>query len=345
MGARYMLAALLMGSAAPVLAQDHGGHAMPMPVPAPTPAPTPVPTPADPHAGHVMPAPVPAPTPAPAPMDHSQMNHGQMEQGQMDHSMHAMHGPPAAPIAETPPPPSAGAGPPRAADAIWGADAMAASRAELRRHHGDFPSFWLGVDRAELHLDGGDAAYAWDADAYYGTPTRRLWLKSEGEGQFGGAAEHAEAQALYSRAISPFFDLQMGVAHDFAGPDTSYAVVGVQGLAPYMFDVDAALFLSHRGDVTARVEVELDQRITQRLILQPRVEAAFAAQDVPQLGIGAGVDHATLGLRMRYEISREFVPYVGVEQSWRIGQSADFARARGEDAQNLSFVAGVRFWF
>ena len=336
--ARYMLAALLMGSAAPVIAQDHGGHGghgghtVPMPTPTPTPAPV------DPHAGHAMPAPAPSPTPAP--MDHSQMNHGQM-----DHSMHGAMGDASAPTSETPPPPAAGSGPPRAADAAWGADAMRASRDELRRHHGDFSNFWLGVDRAELHLGDARAAYAWDADAFYGTPTRRLWLKSEGEGRFGDAAEHAEVQALYSRAISPFFDVQLGVRQDFAGPDTSYAVIGVQGLAPYMFDVDAAIFLSHRGDVTARVEAEVDQRITQRLILQPRVEAVFAAQDVPQLGIGAGVDHVSIGLRLRYEIAREFAPYIGVEQSWRIGQSADFARAAGEKPHATALLVGVKFWF
>ncbi len=337
MAARYMLAALLMGSAAPTIAQDHGGHgghAMPMPTPTPAPAPAPV----DPHAGHAMPAPAPTPAtaPTPAPMDHS------MHAGMGDM---AGVGERAAPTSETPPPPAAGSGPPRAADAIWGADAMAASRDELRRHHGDFSNFWLGVDRAELHLGDGEAAYAWDGDAFYGTPTRRLWLKSEGEGRFGDAAEHAEVQALYSRAISPFFDVQMGVRQDFAGPDTSYAVIGVQGLAPYMFDVDAAIFLSHRGDVTARVEAEVDQRITQRIILQPRLEATFAAQDVPQLGIGAGVGQVSVGLRLRYEIAREFAPYVGFEQSWRIGQSADFARAAGESTHETALRFGVKFWF
>ena len=166
-----------------------------------------------------------------------------------------------------------------------------------------------------------------------------------GEGSFGEAIEDAEFQALYSHAIAPFWDLQVGVRQDVAGPDTTHAVVGVQGLAPYMFEIDAALFASHRGDITARIEAELDQRITQRLILQPRGEISLSAQDVAELGIGAGIDKVEVGLRLRYEIIREFAPYVGIEQSWRVGGSADFARLRGEDPSVTNYVVGIRFWF
>ncbi|HSJ77474.1 MAG TPA: copper resistance protein B, partial [Erythrobacter sp.] len=141
------------------------------------------------------------------------------------------------------------------------------------------------------------------------------------------------------------WDLQAGVRHDIGGPDTTHAVIGVQGLAPYMFEIDTALFLSHRGDLTARVEVEVDQRITQRLILQPRIEANLSAQNIPQLGIGAGLDQIEVGARLRYEIRREFAPYVGIEQSWRTGRGADYARARSEDLSTTSFIAGIRFWF
>ena len=246
---------------------------------------------------------------------------------------------------ETPPPAAAGSGPPRAADAIWGADAMAASREELRRTHGSFPVFWFQGDRQEVQVRAGEDLYLWDIQGYYGTPTDRLWFKSEGEGEFGSTPEDAEVQALYSKAIRPFWDLQAGVRHDIAGPDTTHAVIGMQGLAPYMFEVDAALFLSTGGDLTARIEAEIDQRITQRLILQPRIEANLSAQDIPLLGIGAGLDQIEVGARLRYEIRREFAPYIGIEQSWRTGRSADFARARGEDPSATSFIAGIRFWF
>lgn len=249
------------------------------------------------------------------------------------------------PTMETPPPPEAGEGPPRAADAIWGAGAMAASREDLKEMHGDFPLFWLQGDRLEAQVRDGSDAYLWDIQGYYGGPTKRLWFKTEGEGEWGRAPEDAEFQALYSHAVAPFWDLQAGVRHDVAGPDTTHAVIGVQGLAPYMFEIDAALFLSARGDVTARIEAEVDQRITQRLILQPRVEANLAGQDIPALGIGAGIDQIEVGARLRYELKREFAPYIGIEQTWRTGQGADYARARGEGTSATSFLAGIRFWF
>lgn len=324
------LALLLAG--APLAAQDqHAGHHMPAPAPTPAPhahaghdreAAEP-----DPHAGHTMPAPATDP-------------HAGHDMGSMDQTP-ASPGP----DMETPPPPEAGSGPPRAADAIWGEEAMRASRADLRRTHGSFPVFWFQGDRLETQVRQGEDLYLWDIQGYYGTPTNRLWFKSEGEGEWGASPEDAEVQALYSKAFMPFWDVQVGVRHDIAGPDTTHAVIGVQGLAPYMFEVDAALFLSHRGDLTARIEGEIDQRITQRLILQPRIEANLSAQDIPELGIGAGIDQIEIGARLRYEIRREFAPYIGVEQAWRIGKGADFARARGEDPSATSFVAGIRFWF
>jgi copper resistance protein B len=249
------------------------------------------------------------------------------------------------PIRMTPAPAEAGSGPPRAADAIWGADAMRASRRDLQKMHGDYPLFWFQADRAELQVRDGANGYLWDVQGYYGGTTSRFWFKSEGEGRFGEAIDDAEFQGLYSRAIAPFFDVQAGVRQDVAGPGTTYAVLGVQGLARYRFEVDAALFLSHRGDLTARVEAELDQRITQRLIVQPRAEANLSAQDVPLLGIGAGLDSVEVGVRLRYEIIRELAPYIGVEQKWRVGRSADFARAVGDDPSATSLVAGIRLWF
>ncbi len=323
--------------ATPVKAQ-HQGHAMPAPAPAPKSVPTPAPPPADPHAGHTMPAP-PDPSASPAKamdgMDHSSMDHD------APGSANASPGP----EMETPPPPEAGSGPPRAADAIWGADAMRGSREDLRRTHGDFPVFWFQGDRFEVQAREGRDGYLWDLQGYYGTPTSRIWFKSEGEGAVGERVEDAEFQALYSRAITPFFDLQAGVRQDLAGPNTTYAVIGVQGLAPYLFEVDAALFVSHRGDVTARVEAEVDQRITQRLILQPRAELNLAAQDVPRLGIGGGIDKVEVGVRLRYEIVREFAPYVGIEQSWKVGRSATYARSFSEDPSVTNYVIGIRFWF
>lgn len=312
---RITLAMIALMVAAPLAAQDpHAGHAISAPE-------------QDPHAGHDMGAPPADP--------------------HAGHEREGMDTPPASPgpEIETPRPASAGSGPPRAADAIWGAEAMAASREDLRRTHGDFPVFWFQGDRMEAQVRQGEDLYLWDIQGYYGGPIERLWFKSEGEGEWGSAPEDAEVQALYARAFKPFWDVQAGIRHDIAGPDTTHAVIGVQGLAPYMFEVDAALFVSHRGDVTARIEAEIDQRITQRLILQPRIEANLAAQDIALLGIDAGLDQIEAGVRLRYEIRREFAPYIGIEQSWRTGRSADFARARGEDPSVTSLIAGIRFWF
>ena len=277
-------------------------------------------------------------------MDMSEMDHSQMDMSGMDHSNMNM-GAMAMPIPEAPPPAAAGSGPPRAADAIWGAEAMRGSRDALRDEQGGQKFLWFMADRAEYQLRQGKDGYLWDVQGYYGGDIKKFWFKSEGEGSFGEKIESAEVQALYSRAISPWFFLQTGIRQDFAPRDRTYAVVGIQGLAPYRFDVDAAAFLSNKGDLTARFEGELDQRITQRLILQPRAEVNLAAQDIPELGIGAGLDTLELGLRLRYEFAREFAPYIGVEQAWKIGQSADYARARGEDPSVTNYVVGIRFWF
>lgn len=281
-------------------------------------------------------------------MDHSTMGHENMQlpeqtpigDGAMGHGAMDM-----TPIPEGPPPALAGSGPPRAADAIWGADAMRASRNALRIENGGMNVFWFQGDRAEYRAREGGDGYLWDVQGYYGGDTDKFWFKSEGEGAFGEQVESAEIQGLWSHAIGPWWDLQAGVRQDLTGPERTHAVIGVQGLAPYTFEVDAAAFLSNKGDLTASIEAELDQRITQRLLLQPRAEVSLSAQDIPELGIGAGLDSVELGLRLRYEIAREFAPYIGVEQEWKVGQSADYAHLAGEDPIVTNYVVGVRFWF
>ena len=326
---RIALAGLaLIAIASPAGAQDHSAHQA---------AP-------DPHAGHAMPSAETPPGDADK-VDHSNMDHGTTDHGTMDHGAGADAPPSPGPEMETPPPPEAGNGPPRAADAIWGAEAMRASRRDLQQTHGDYNLFWFQADRAEFQARDGTDGYLWDLQGFYGGTMHKFWFKSEGEGGFGQPMEELEIQALYSRAIAPFFDLQAGIRQDLAGPDTTYAVVGIQGLAPYMFELDAALFVSHRGDLTARLEAELDQRIAQSILIQPRAELNLAAQDVPELGIGAGIDSFEIGIRLRYEIIREIAPYIGIEQTWKAGRSADFVRAAGDDPSVTNFVVGIRLWF
>lgn len=276
-----------------------------------------------------------------------------LAQSHAGHDPHAGHQMPAEPAADPSPGPTmelrapeeAGSGPPRAADAIWGAEAMAPSRAALKREHGNMATTWLQVDRLEYQARQGHDGLLWDVQGYYGSPTSKLWLKGEGEAALGKDVEEAEIQALWSKAIAPFWDLQLGARQDLAGQTDTHAVIGIQGLAPYFFEIDAALFLSQRGDLTARIEAELDQRITQSLILQPRVEVSLAAQDNPARKQGAGIDKIEAGLRLRYEIVPEFAPYIGIEQAWKLGDSARFARLAGEDPHVTSVVMGVRFWF
>lgn len=263
-------------------------------------------------------------------------------------AQHAGHAQPAQsppPRFETPPPPEAGQGPPRAADAIWGEEAMRASRADLFQHAGGQRFLWFMGDRLEYRVRSGQDGYLWDLQGFYGGDSHKFFFKSEGEGGVGETIEQAELQILYSRAITRFFDVQAGLRGDFAEPERVNAVIGLQGLAPYLFELDSALFISNRGEVTARIEAELDQRISQRLVLQPRVELNLAAQTSVEQRVGAGLDSAELGLRLRYHLRRELAPYVGVEQEWRAGRSASFARANGEDPSVTQFVAGVRFWF
>jgi copper resistance protein B len=273
-----------------------------------------------------------------------------------DHDAHAGHDmaqmptelpadPSPGPTMELSPPEEAGSGPPRAADAIWGAEAMAPSRNVLKREHGSTVTSWFQADRLEYQVRSGHDGLQRDLQGYYGTPTSKLWLKSEGEAALGEGVEDAEVQALWSKAVAPYWDLQLGVRQDLAGQTDTHAVVGIQGLAPYLFEIDAALFLSQRGDLTARIEAEVDQRITQKLILQPRVEVSLAAQDNPARKQGAGIDKIEAGLRLRYEIVPEFAPYVGIEQGWKLGDSARFARLAGEDPHVTSVVMGIRFWF
>lgn len=234
-----------------------------------------------------------------------------------------------------------------AAEEYFDHEEMRVAKAEAQQEMGGRSTWFVMSDRLEYRSNEGDPLLLWDGQGWYGVDINKLWLKTEGEYDFnGGAFEGAELQALWSRSITRYFDLQAGYRHDFApDPSRNYAVIGVQGLAPYLFELDGAVFVSGHGEVSARIEAEYEFMLTQRLILQPRTELNFAAQSVAERGIGSGLTSAEVGARLRYEIKREFAPYVGVEWERSVGETADFARADGEEPGSLSFVAGVRFWF
>lgn len=212
-------------------------------------------------------------------------------------------------------------------------------------HHPQLFSLFQ-VDELEYRAGDGRDAVHWDAFAWIGGDDHKLWVKTEGERPVGEPLERAEVQVLYNRRISDFFDARAGVRYDFEpDPERGFLVLGLAGLAPYFIEVDGALFLSEKGDLSARLEAETDLPLTQRLILQPVAEINLAAGSDSARGVGSGLNDVELGLRLRYEVVREFAPYVGVNWERQFGETADLARADGEDASQVSLVIGVRFWF
>lgn len=204
--------------------------------------------------------------------------------------------------------------------------------------------FILG-DLLEYRVQRGADARAWDAQAWVGGDYNRLWLKSEGEQGTSARTERGDVQALYSRLISPFWYLQAGArTHFLPTPLRNSLALGIQGIAPYWFDVEAEVFLDQKGKVTGRLALEYDFLLTQRLILQPRGETNISAMSDPERGLGRGFNDVELGLRLRYELHRQFAPYVGGNWTRQLGSTADFARQAGADVGELSLVAGVRVW-
>ncbi len=202
------------------------------------------------------------------------------------------------------------------------------------------------MDQNEYRLSDGDDAYAWEAQGWAGTDYDKIAFKTEGETVIDGGLEKAELQVLYSRLVSDFFDAQIGVRYDFEpDPERAFAVLGLQGLAPQFFELDTALFISDDGDVSARLEAEYELLLTQRLVLQPSAEVNIAVQEVEDLGIGSGPTDFEIGLRLRYEITREFAPYIGVNYERDLFDTADLTRDEGEDIDAVAFVAGIRFFF
>lgn len=200
-------------------------------------------------------------------------------------------------------------------------------------------------DRLEAGFGDTDG-YLWDVQGWYGGGHSRWWIKTEGEGEQGGSPGHAELQVLHSRMFSPFWEWKAGVRHDFRpGPSRSHLVLGLIGTAPYEIEIDSALFVSNEGDVRVRLEAEYGLHVTQRLILQPRLELNAAFTEDRAIGIGSGLNRTEVGLRLRYEIRRELAPYVGVSWKRLHGETADLGRLRGEDGSVSAIVLGIRAWF
>lgn len=203
----------------------------------------------------------------------------------------------------------------------------------------------LMIDRLEYFDGREENGTAIDAQAWYGRDFNKLWINLEGE-RVQGRLQDLRSEALWDHAVSAYWDSQLGIRHDSGiGPGRTWAAFGVQGLAPYWFEVAATAYVGQGGRSAVRFEADYDVLLSQRLILQPRLETNLYGRDDAQREIGSGLSNAEFGLRLRYEFSRQFAPYVGVEWTRKFGRTADFARADGQSPFDAQLVAGVRAWF
>ncbi|MCC6209174.1 MAG: copper resistance protein B [Gammaproteobacteria bacterium] len=218
--------------------------------------------------------------------------------------------------------------------------------ADSHAHMGDDPVLGkLMIDALEVREVEDGNPVKWDAEAWLGRDLRKLWLKSEGV-RSDGETSAAELQLLYSRAVAPYWDLQAGWRGDLEpAPRRDWLAIGLRGTAPYFLEIDAALFAGESGRSALRVKMEYELRLTRRIILGPELEMNVYGKDDPALGVGAGVSSAQLGVRLYYQVARQFLPYVGVEGRRRFGATEDFARAGGLNPDDAWLLAGVRAWF
>lgn len=205
------------------------------------------------------------------------------------------------------------------------------------------------LDILEYSASADGSPIRWDSDAWIGNQYTKLWIKSEGDIKTAGEGGEVEVQALYSRIVTAYFDAQVGGRLDLEFEDgkvstRAHLAVGMEGLAPYWFEIEPSLFVSQDGDISATFTASYEMFFTQRLILQPRLEASAAVQRVEEWGVGSGLNTVGLGARFRYELKREFAPYLGVSWTRLTGEAADMARAEGRESSEVTMVLGIRLW-
>ena len=192
--------------------------------------------------------------------------------------------------------------------------------------------------------DNGESVIDWDLDGWIGTDENKLRLETEGE-RSDTETEQAEFLALHSRTITKFWDMQIGIRHDMQPQSLTYGIFGFQGLAPYFLETKARLFVSEDDDVSFRLKQKRDFLFTQKLTADPYLEFNFYAQDVPEAGIGAGLSDVEAGVQLRYELTRDFAPYVDVRYERKFGETSSIARRNGEDNETWASAIGIRFQF
>lgn len=229
--------------------------------------------------------------------------------------------------------------------AITDAD-RAAAFPDVEGHgvHDNAVNYYVLFDQFEWQA-GGDSGLHWDNKGWIGRDIDRLWFRSELDAE-DGRVGHAETHLLYGRAVARWWDVVGGVRQDFRpGPAQTWAAIGIQGLAPYWFEVEVTAYVGAGGRTAVRLETEYELLVTNRLILQPLVEVNLHSKSDPERGIGSGLSTTEIGMRARYEFRRELAPYVGVTWDRRYGRTADFAEASGGKAGGGRLVVGIRTWF
>jgi len=199
----------------------------------------------------------------------------------------------------------------------------------------------------QLELSSGDEGegVAWDVQAAYGPDEQKLWLRTEGAAIDGKTDSSTSAEALWWRAFSPFWATQLGMRQDFGDGAHTYLALGVQGLAPYWFEVEATAYVAEDGRLAARFQASYDLLLTNRLILTSKIESDLYSRAEPDRDLGTGVTNIEVGVRLRYEITRKFAPYIGFSWDRALGSTADRLRAAGESVPEKLVIAGVRAWW
>jgi len=232
-----------------------------------------------------------------------------------------------------------------AADRFFLPGDMNRARGILRDEHGGSLTYKIMSNLLEYQSRNGEDGYRWDGQAWFGGDINRVVVKTEGQGS-GNKIDDAEVQVLYSRAWDHVTDLQIGIRQDIEpNPSRTYLALGFQTLLPSWFEAEGSVFIGARGQVLGRLGGNYDFHLTQRFVLQPRAEINFAAKDDSSIGLGSGLSDAEIGLRLRYEIQREFAPYIGLSWERKFGDTAEYARVGGERAETTSFVVGLRAWY
>ena len=202
----------------------------------------------------------------------------------------------------------------------------------------------LQINQLEARNTEAHDSLTWDIDLWVGKDLHKFWIKSEGE-RAGGETKNAELQMLYSRAVTPFWDFQIGWRKDWRPkPQRNHLVLGFEGLAPYFLEVDTALFIGEGNQLSFRIDIDRELLLTQKIILEPEIELNFHSRNDPSIGIGSGLSDIEIGLRLHYGINRQFSPYVGVSWEKKLDNTAKYARAEGENTDNTQWLIGVSAW-